>query len=84
MDTTKNKIGIKLHVEGIITFNARIYLRILEEELEVKEQRKFTDELYTLNPLTVVIANFRNYASKILFYSYTRELQMYYVEGDVT
>ena len=84
LDTTKNKIGIKLHVEGIITFNARIYLRILEEELEVKEQRKFTDELYTLNPLTVVIANFRNYASKILFYSYTRELQMYYVEGDVT
>ena len=84
LDTNKNKIGIKLIVEGVITFNARIYLRILEEELEVKEQKKMTDELYTLTPLTVVISNFRNYASKILFYSYTRALQMYYVEGDVT
>ena len=84
LDSTKTKIGIKLILEGVITFNARIYLRILEPELEVSEKQNKVEELYALAPLTVVISNFRSKASKILFYSYTREIQMYYVEGDVT
>ena len=84
LDTTKKKIGIRLHLEGIINFKARIYLRILEASLEQTEQKKKVDESHSLVPLSVVISDFRQYASKILFYSMTRELQMYYIESEAT
>ena len=84
LDNTKKKIGIKVQLEAVINFKARIFLRIAEEDLSVEEQTKNLDQSHSLVPNTVVIKSFRDYASKILFYSLTRELQMYYVEGDAT
>ena len=83
LSETKMKIGIILKLQAVINFNARIYLRTSEENLEIIEQEKSIDQSLSLVPNTLVISDFRVYASKILFYSYTRELQMYYVEGDV-
>ena len=83
LDSSKTKLGIKLKLEGVISFTARIFLRIQEEILESKEQKKGVDQKNSLVPCTLIISSFREKASKILFYSYTRELQMYYVEGDV-
>ena len=82
LDSTKTMIGIKLDLNGVKSFTARIFLRIQEAELDQKEQQKKVDEIYALSPQTVVISKFREYASKILFYSYTRELQMYYISDD--
>jgi len=83
LDTTKTKLGIKLQVSTVTTFNARIFLKIVGTSLETKEQLTTLDQSHSLVPNTLVISDFRKYASKILFYSLTRELQMYYVEGDV-
>jgi hypothetical protein len=83
LSTNKMLIGIILKLEAVINFNGRIYLRTEEEDLSVKEQEKSVDQNISLVPNTIVISNFRSYTSKILFYSYSRELQMYYVEGDV-
>ena len=84
LSDTNKKIGIVLKLEVVITFTARIYLRIAEEMLEVQAQEKSVDQSLSLVPNTVIISDFRDYASKLLFYSYTRELQMYYLDGDVT
>ena len=83
LSETKKEIGIVLKLPAVINFNARIFLRISEENLEIVEQEKSIDQSLSLVPNTVVISDFRVYASKLLFYSYTRELQMYYIEGDV-
>ena len=77
---TKKKLGIYLVALGDIDFEARIYLRINEKTLSVNEQTVVEDESYSLVPFTIIISHFREYASKILLYSYTRELQMYFVE----
>ena len=79
-DTTKTKLGIYLVSKGAIPFTATVYVRTVEKFLDVKEGDFKIDEQYSIIPFTVVISDFRNYASKILFYSYTRELQMYYAE----
>ena len=72
LNSSRTTIGIKLNLNGVISFNAKIYLRIIEEELEVLQQEKIVDgTLYSLNPLTVIISDFRQAASKVLFYSYT-------------
>ena len=81
-DTTKTKLGIYLVAKGGISFTATVYVRITEKFLDVKETTFTVDETYSLVPFTVYIPDFRNFASRILFYSYTRELQMYYVEED--
>ena len=80
-DTTKTKLGIYLVAKGAISFTASVNIRTTETFLSVGEQQVNVEELYSLVPYTVVISDFRNYASRILFYSYTRELQMYYVEN---
>ena len=77
---TKKTLGIFLVALGAIDFDARIYLRTNEKMLSVNEQTVLEDESYSLVPFTIIISHFRDYASKILLYSYTRELQMYYVE----
>ena len=82
LDKSKTKLGIKLQVSSVSKFTARIFLRITEQLLEVKEQLVTLDQTHSIVPSTLVISNFRDRASKILFYSLTRELQMYYVEGD--
>ena len=79
-DTTKKKLGIYLVAKGAISFQASVYIRTTEKFLSVGEQQVKIEELYSLIPFTVVISDFRDSASRILFYSYTRELQMYYVE----
>ena len=83
LDTSKTKLGIKLQVSTVTKFNARIFLKVVGTSLETKEQLTTLDQSHSLVPNTLVISDFRKYASKILFYSLTRELQMYYVEGDV-
>ena len=82
-DTTKKKLGIYLIAKGQIRFTATVYLRITEKFLSVKEQQVYIDELYSLVPFTVVISDFRDMASKILFYSNKRELQMYYIDESI-
>ena len=80
--STKKKLGIYLVTRGAIQFTARVYLRTTEKFLNVVEATITEDESYSLVPFTIIISNFRSSASRILFYSYTRELQMYYVEQD--
>ena len=77
---TKKKLAIYLVALGAIDFTARVYLRTNEKVLSVNEQTIMEDESYSLVPFTIIISHFRDHASKILLYSYTRELQMYYVE----
>ena len=84
LDITKTKIGIKMQVSSSKNFNARIFLRTTEEFLDTKEQLKSLDQTHSLVANTINISDFRQYASKILFYSSTNELQMYHVEGDAT
>ena len=83
LDITNTKIGIRMQVSSNANFIARIFLRISEEILETKQQLKSLDQTHSLVPSTLIISDFRQLASKILFYSLTRELQMYYVESDV-
>ena len=78
--TTKKKLGIYLVAQGGIPFTATVFIRTVEKFLSVEEQEAIVEELYSLVPHTVVISDFRDKASRILFYSYTRELQMYYSE----
>ena len=79
-DESKTKLGIYLVSKTVQQYTATVYMRIHEAFLPVAERTNTPEETYSLVPQTVVISDFRSYASKILFYSYTRELQMYYVE----
>ena len=81
-DKTKKKMGIYLVTLGGFSLNGRIYMLTTEKFLSVEEQNANEDENYSLVPFSIVISNFREKASKILFYSFTRELQMYYVEEE--
>ena len=79
---SKKKLGIFLYSNCLMSYTGTVYVRINENILSVKEQLATIEETYSLVPFTIVISDFRESASKILFYSYTRELQMYYVEQD--
>ena len=80
-DQSKPKLGIMLISNAGIQFTGRIFLRITERILSTDESKPMDEENYSLIPYTVNITKFRELSkSKILFYSYTRELQMYYVE----
>ena len=83
LDTSKTKMGIKLQVSSESPFNARIFLRVLEKKLKVGDELVTLDQTHSIVPNTIIIADFRDSASKLLFYSLKRELQMYYVAGDV-
>ena len=50
--------------------------------MTAQEQTVQDNSLYSLIPFTLVISDFRSAASKILFYSRTRDMQMFYVGGD--
>ena len=77
------KLGIFLKAKGEISFTATVIVQAKEQFLETKEQNVTADELNSLVPFTVVISDFRYLnKSKILFYSYKNELQMYYVEDE--
>ena len=80
LDKEKTKLGIVIREskEGI-TFTGRINLRIKERILETNELTPKDEETYSLVPYTISITKFRDIeTSKILFYSYSRNLQMYY------
>ena len=79
---TKKKLAVYLVAKGHIDFTARLFLRTKEKQLSVNEQTVIEDSSYSMIPYTITISHFRQYASKILFYSYTRELQMYYLEEE--
>ena len=75
------KLGIILISNAGLDFTGRIFFRTEERILETNEEKPMDEESYSLIPYTINISKFRELLkSKILFYSYTRELQMYYVE----
>ena len=76
LDESKQKIGIMI----ISNYTGRVFFRIEERILGTEEARPMDAEIYSLIPYTIDVSKFRELSkSKILFYSYTRELQMYYV-----
>ena len=78
IDKTKPKIGIVLISKAEYAFTGRIFLRTTERLLGTDESKPMEEETYSLVPFTVNIAKFRELSkSKILFYSYTRILQMF-------
>ena len=77
-DKNRTRLGIYLMAQGAIKFTATVYIRITETFLDIKEQIVDINETYSLIPYIVFIPDFRKSASKILFYSSKRELQMYY------
>ena len=81
-DTNKTKLGIILKAIGKIKFSATVYLQTSEYFLEAEENKVTMEEEYSLIPFIVNISSFRDFASKILFYSYDKELQMYYMDKD--
>jgi hypothetical protein len=80
-DQSKKKLAILLKTASEISANVNVYVRTQETTLSVNEQEVNDFAKYSLIPYTVHISHFRTSASKILFYSKTRDMQMYYVEG---
>ena len=81
LDVQKFKLGIILISEADAAFNGKINLRITERILGIDESKPEEEETYSLAPYTVNISKFRDKpASKILFYSSSRFLNMYYFE----
>ena len=80
-DQSKKKLAILLKTASELSANVNVYVRTQETTLSVNEQEVNDFAKYSLIPYTVHISHFRTSASKILFYSKTRDMQMYYVEG---
>ena len=81
LDESKPKLGIMIITDLGIEYTGRVFLRVEERILGTDEAKPMDAEDYSLIPYTINISKFRELSkSKILFYSYTRELQMYYVE----
>ena len=80
LDKEKTKLGIAIkESKGGISFTGRVNLRIKERILDTKELTPKDEETYSLVPYTISINEFRDIEiSKILFYSYSRNLQMFY------
>ena len=81
-DKSKKKLGIKLKTTGEIESEVSIYIRNKDTVLPVEEKNVNEYSKYSLIPFTITISEFRKQASKILFFSRTRDMQMYYVEED--
>ena len=78
LDKTKTKIGIAIYLASTVSPLITINLRITERILGVDESKPNIDDTYSLIPITIDTQKFRESdASKILFYSSTRALQMY-------
>ena len=79
-DQSKTVLGIMLQEEkaGLI-FNGRVVLRVNERKLTTDDLKPNDDETNTLIPYSIKPTSFREKEiSKILFYSYSRNLQMLY------
>jgi hypothetical protein len=78
LDKNKTKIGIAIYLTSTQSPLITINLRITERILGVDESKPNIDDTYSLIPITIDTQKFRESdASKILFYSSTRALQMY-------
>ena len=80
-DKSKKRLAILLKTASELSANVNVYVRNKETTLSVNEQEVNDFAKYSLIPYTIHISHFRTSASKILFYSKTRDMQMYYVEG---
>ena len=80
LDKEKNLLGIIIkETNDGLSFSGRVNLRIKERILETNELKPNDKETYALIPYTITLQKFRDKsASKILFYSYSRNLQMFY------
>ena len=86
LDSTKQKLGIMLkYTESGKQFTGRVNLRTVERILETSESKPVEDERYTLVPFTIKLLDFRakDKTSKILFYSFSRDLTMFYAGSEV-
>ena len=83
-DKTKTLFVVSMKTTGELESDVTIYLRTTEKTLDVSEQKVTDYAKYSLIPFTIHISQFRPHCSKILFFSRTRDMQMYYVEGDKT
>ena len=82
LDETNTKLGIVLKLKVDKQFKGRVLLRVSERFLGADESQIMEDETFSLVPFTVDLPKFRdNSASKVLFYAYTRSLQMYHSES---
>ena len=81
-DQQKKKLAIMLKTTGTLSARVSVYVRNKETTLSVNEQEVNDYAKYSLIPYTIHVSHFRSYASKVLFYSKTRDMQMYYVEGN--
>ena len=78
LDKTKPKLGIVLISKAEFTFTGKVYFKTTERLLGTDESKPMEEETYSLVPFTINISKFRELSkSKILFYSYTRILQMF-------
>ena len=77
LDSTKTTMGMAIYIPASFSTEIRIYLRIAEKILSPGESQVNYLENYSLVPVTIKVQDFRQYASKILFYSSSRVLQMY-------
>ena len=78
----KTKLGFMLISDAGIPFTATFYFRITERIIDTSEIKISDKEEYSLIPFTINIQKFRDInKSKIVFYSKSRELQMYYVSA---
>ena len=80
-DETQKVFAILLKTKGELSATVSVYVRNKETMLSANEQEVNDYAKYSMIPYTIQISNFRSYASKILFYSKTRDMQMYYKEG---
>ena len=77
----KKKLGILLKSPELEA-SAVVYIRNKDTKLDAKEQEVNDFAKYSLVPYVIHISEFRPLASKVLFFSRTRDMQMYYVEED--
>ena len=80
LNTQSALLGIVIkESKSSLTFTGRVNLRIKERILEPSELKPNEDETYTLVPYVITLQKFRDAgASKVLFYSYYRNLEMFY------
>ena len=77
-DKTVLAIMLKEETAGL-KFTGRVNLRVVERKLTIDEFKPNDEETYTLVPYSITPNTFRDKKiSKILFYSYSRNLQMIY------
>ena len=79
LDSSKKVVAFMLKNTNGVKFTGRINLRIKERTLGTSELKPNDAETYTLVPYSINVKTFREKSvSKILFYSYSRVLQMVY------